>query len=190
MGRAGSISKCCSSAGGAVEDPASGAVAATRPRGGSAGGGAMNRGDWVASASLSCGSGGSRISSGAALSTGAGRSVNRPRPLFDGGGAEGRCGSDCRAGEPFRERSTGEVGGAGGGPDGSRRAGAGEKDLSVTPSRRGGGMRRLGSSAGSRSQPEEVRAGGDATATRGDSEASRSGGRGWLSRHWVAELPP
>ena len=187
MGRAGSISKCCSSAGGAAEGPAWGAVAATRPRGGSAGEGVMNRADWVASASLPCGSGGSRISGGAALSTGAGRSVNRPRPLFDGGGAEGRRGSDCRTGEPFRERSTVE---AGGGPDDSRRAGAGEKDLSVTPSRRGGGMRRLGSSAGSRSQPEEVRAGGEATATRGDSEASRSGGRGWLSRHWVAELPP
>ena len=50
-------------------------------------------------------------------------------------------------------------------------------------------MRRLGSSAGSRSQPEPVRAGEEATATRGDSEASGWGGRCWLSRQWDAELP-
>ena len=100
MGRAGSISNGWSLAGGAAEDLGSGWVAGARPQGGSAGIGAVNREDWVASRSLSRGvaaesaadlgregltgeegwkgSGDWMTAGGATLSTGAGRSANRP----------------------------------------------------------------------------------------------------------------
>lgn len=151
MGRAGSSSNDSSLAGGAAVALASFPAAGAGPRGASAGIGAVNREDRAASGPLSSGvaagfasgsergagageeerrgSDGAVISGVATLSTGDGRSAGLPRPLFGEGEGEGRFGSDCRAGEAFRERSTD---GAGGGLDGSRRAGAGEKDdLSV-----------------------------------------------------------
>lgn len=87
---------------------------------------------------------------------------------------------------PLCERS---AGGADGALCASVRLGAGEKDLSGVSPWRGGGISRLGSSAGSRSHPEDVRAGGEANATRLGSEDSGEDGRGWFSRQGDAEEP-